>query len=100
MLAAGFAQGGSFSSHCFRRGATQEIQMAGGSTDRIKEAGFWKGMGFRPYIDTQLTGALKVSRLTDRPTNSDSEDDYDSPSNIALGSSIRAKLRPFPGRTL
>ena len=100
MLADGFSQGGSFSSHCFRRGATQEIQMAGGSTDRIKEAGFWKGMGFRPYIDTQLTGALKVSRLTDRPTNSDSEDDYDSPSNIALGSSIRAKLRPFPGRTL
>ena len=100
MLGAGFAQGNLFSPHCFRLGATQEIEVAGGSNAQIKAAGCWRGMGFRPYVDTQLTDALKVSRLIARASNSDSDDDFDSPANIAQAGSLRTKLRAFPGRTL
>ena len=74
--------------------------MAGGPKDQIKAAGCWEGMGFRPYIDAQLTDALKISRLIARPSNSDSEEDFGAPVNIAQGTSLRAKLRPFHGNTL
>ena len=56
-------------------------------------AGFWIGIGFRPYIDTQLDVFLKVARLIATSSNAASDDDLDSPANIAMGSSIRAKLR-------
>ena len=93
-------EGDLYSSHCFRRGATQEIEIAGGPTDQIKGAGCWMGMGFRPYVDTQLTDALKVSRLIARPSKSDSEEGDESPALFAQEDSLREKLRPFPGRTL
>ena len=100
MLGAGFCQGGGFSPHWFRRGATQELTIAGGPDGQIKAAGCWSGMGFRAYTDTQLSGALGISRLITHPPNSDSDDDPDSPANLFVAESIRKKLRPFPGRVL
>ena len=76
MLSAGFPGADWYSSHCFRRGPTQELQLAGSSGGRIKSAGCWAAMGFRSYIDTQMTDALKITRLiASSLTNSDSEDD-------------------------
>ena len=100
MIRMGHRSGASFSSHCFRRGATQELQVAEASTDTIKSAGCWRGMGFRSYVDTQLTDALKIPRLLVRATASDSDDDPDAPANLAMGAPLRKKLRGFPGSEL
>ena len=54
MLGAGYAGGGQYSTHCFRRGAAQELQIAESLTGSIKRTGCWAGVGFRPYIDTQM----------------------------------------------
>ena len=58
------------------------------------------GVRFRSYIDTQLTGSRKVSRLTERPTTAGIEGDYDPIANIAMKQSALPELRPFPGRAL
>ena len=57
-------------------------------------------MGFRPYVDTQLTDALKNSRRVVRATNSDSDDYPDAPSNLSMCTSFRGKSRLFPGSEL
>ena len=57
-------------------------------------------MGFRSYVDTQLTDALKVSRIIANVTNSDSEDDADIPTNFAWGDPLRKKLKVFPGQEI
>ena len=57
-------------------------------------------MGFRAYTDTQLSDALKISRLIIQTSNSDSDDDPDSTANVAMDESLRKKLRPFLGRVL
>lgn len=95
---AGIPQAGKFHSQCFRRGATQELQISGNPDATLKRAGCWRGMGFRRYIDTQLTDALKIPRLISRPTDPDSDGGPDAPTNIARAGPIRKKLRPFPGR--
>ena len=41
MLTAGYSDGGKYSAHCFRRGATQELHLAEQSTDVIKS---WYGL--------------------------------------------------------
>ena len=98
LVEAGFSNGSRYSPRCFRRGATQELPVHGNTENTIRTAGCWAGMGFRSYIDTQLTDALKISRLISRPTDSGSDDDPDAPSRIARGDSLRKKIRPFPGR--
>ena len=96
MVGDGYAGGGKYSPHCFRRGATQELQIAESSTDSIERTGCLAGMGFRPYIDTKMTDALKISRLMTRIADSDSEEDPAAPMNVAAGTFIRKKLRVFP----
>ena len=100
MIKAGYEFGSRFSSHCFRRGATQELKIDGASDKKLQGAGCWRGMGFRAYADTQLTDALKISRLIAKATASDSEDDPDAPHNVAFMESLRKRLRPFPAREL
>ena len=58
------------------------------------------GHGLSPYVDTQLSDALKISRLVARASASDSEDDQESPAVFAQEDSLRTKLKAFPGRTL
>ena len=103
-----FLPGGKYSSHCFRRGATQELQLAEESTDTINRAGCWSGMGFRAYVGDQMTDALKISRLVTRMPNSDSEDEPDNrpgdprkkncdfPIQGGCGSNIRLTAGPGP----
>ena len=74
--------------------------MAGSPDNQIKSAGCWPGIGFRSYTDTQLTGDLEIPRLIARDSNSDSEDDPDSPDNLAMIDSMRKKIRPLPGGTV
>ena len=93
----GFTYADQFSPRCFRRGATQELLNAGPSTGSIKSAGFWRAMGFRAYIDTQMTDALKIDRFVTSAVNSDIEDDTDAPVNVAFG--LTTKKRPNVSRT-
>ena len=97
LLEVGFRYGGRFPPHCFRRGATQEIKTSCSGDTQIKGAGCWRGMGFRAYADTQMTDALKISRLVDTAALSDSEDDPDTPSNIAFAESPRGKAAALSG---
>ena len=98
LAAAGISQSDRFSSHFFRRGATQELQIAGSPDEELNRAGCWRWMGCRSYIDTQLTDALEISRLISRPTDSDSDGGPDAPTAVACEDALRRRLRPFPGR--
>ena len=93
---AGYVYADQFSSHCFRRGATQELFNAGSSTDTTKSVGCWDAMGFRSYIDTQMADALKIARLVASAVNSDSDEDMDAPVNVAFGLSLKKRLKVFP----
>ena len=93
---AGFAYAGQFRSHCFRRGATQELLNAGPPTGTIKSAGCWAAKGFRSYIDTQMTDALKIARLAASAVNSDSEDDTGAPVNVEFGLPLTKRREVFP----
>ena len=95
---AGIQNAGKFASHCFRRGDTRELQVSGCSSDTIKGAGCWRGMGLRSYIDTHLIDSLKVSRILANATNSDSEDDADIPTNFARCDPLRKKPMSFPDK--
>ena len=95
---AGISQAGKFPSPCFRRGAAQEMQISGNPDSTLKRAGRRRCMGFRGYIEAQLTDALEISRLISTPTDSDSDGGPDAPTNFACEDSLRKKIRPFPGR--
>ena len=96
MTRAGYQSGAKYSSRCFRRGAAQELELDGSPNGAIKSAGCWRGMGFKSYIDAQVADALKITRLVSKASNSDSDDDPDSPANFPLGESMRKKLRKSP----
>ena len=95
-----FPDGGRFSPHFFRRGGggPQELLLAGHPENRIKAAGCWISMGFRISIDTQMTGALKITRLIASSIKSASEDDAGIPIRTPRVDALRKKLRIFPGR--
>ena len=86
---AGISQPGRYSSHCFTRGATQEMQIAGNPDETLKRAGCWRGMDFRSYVDAQLTDALEISRLISRPSGPDSEGDPEAHTALACEDAIR-----------
>ena len=98
LLDVGFHYGGRFPPHFFRRGATQELKISGPDDTKIKGSGRWMGMVSRAYEDTQMTDALKISRLVAPASLSDSEGDPDTPANKAFAGSIRKRLKPFPAR--
>ena len=99
MADAGYSYAAMFSSHCFRRGATQELQIAESPEATIKSAGCWRAAGFRAYVDTQMTDALKIARLVASAINSDS-DEEDSPATVAFGKALKKRLRVFPAGEL
>ena len=80
-----------FSPHCFRRGATQELLNAESSTGALKSSGCWGATGFRSYIDTHMTDALKIARLVAPAVNSDSDEDMHAPVNVAFGLSLKKR---------
>ena len=71
--------------------------MQGNSEGTLKSAGRWNGMGFRGYIDTQLTDALKISRIVASLSDSESDDETRATLRVAADEGLRKKLRKFPG---
>ena len=97
LVDAGFPNGSRYSPHCFRIGATQELKVQGNSESTLRSAGCWGGMGFRSYIDAQLTGALKISRIVESLSDSESDDEANATIRLAADEGMRRKLRKFPG---
>ena len=95
---AGISQEDQYSSHCPRRGATQELQISGNPDEALKRAGCWRGMGFRSYIDTQLTDALKISRIVSSLSDSESDDETRATLRLASDEGLRKKTAQIPGR--
>ena len=81
----------------FPKWATQELQIQGISEATIRAARRWRGVGFRSYIDTQLSDAMRISRLVATASNSDSADEANTTVRIAAGESLRKRPRLFPG---
>ena len=79
-----------------RCGAIRKIQISGAPADLVHATSCCSGMGFRQYINTQLSNALEIARIVARPSNSDIEEDFDSPSNMELG--VRARETPIFSR--
>ena len=94
MTALGYLRPHKYSSHAFRRGATQEIFASGSTLATIAKSGGWSAGGFRGYLDLQADEAANISALLLSAATSDSEDsDADLP---AARQSIRNKLPTFP----
>ena len=53
-------------------------------------------MGFRSYIDTQLTDALKISRVVASLSDSESDDEANATIRLEADEGLRRKLRKFP----
>ena len=63
-----------FSSHAFRRGATDEIKNPGSAFATILTSGVWPTGGFRCYLDLHAGEAVNISALLIQALDSDSDD--------------------------
>ena len=60
-LQAPYAQ--SYSSHGFRRGASQELKEKGSQWPTVMSLGTWRSLAFRGYVDTTLDVERDMSKL-------------------------------------
>ena len=67
-------EGGRFSPHAFRRGATQEIKNSGSTFATIVKSGTWLSARYRNYLDLSADEAINISTLLLDTLGSDSED--------------------------
>ena len=74
MTKLGFSDGPKYSSHAFRRGATQEIKDSGSTLSVIIKSGTWTHSGYRAYLDLQADYAINISSLLLEALGSDSDD--------------------------
>ena len=77
MTKIGHLGGPEFSSHAFRRGATQEIKDSGSTISLIIQSGTWTNAGYRAYLDLQADYAINISSLVLDALGSDSDDPDD-----------------------
>ena len=94
MTKIGYADGARYSSHAFRRGATQEIKDSGSTLSIIIKSGTWTHSGYRSYLDLQADFAINISRFVLDAADSDSNDEDDSlPKNERK---IRKRMKGVP----
>ena len=67
-------QGGLYSPHAFRRGATQDIKDSGSTLGTILGTGAWLPGNFKHYINLMADDAINVSTVLLDTLGSDSED--------------------------
>ena len=89
----GYEQGRKYSSHAFRRGATEEIKDSGSTFATIIKSGTWTAAGFKSYLDLQRDEALNISRLLLENADSNSEDDDPPPDKDR---DLRSRLKTIP----
>ena len=69
-----YVDGHRYSSHAFRRGATQEIFNSGYTFATILKSGMWNAAGYKSYLDLHADEAVNISSLLATALNSDSDD--------------------------
>ena len=74
MTALGFDQGGLYSSHAFRRGATQEVSDSGSTLGTILGTGNWLSACYKNYLDLKADEAANISALLLDRLGSDSDE--------------------------
>ena len=94
MTKMGYPDGPKYSSHAFRRGATQEIKDSGSTLALIITSGTWTHAGYKAYLDLQADFAINISRFVLDALGSGSEDDdADHPKNEKR---VRKRMRGIP----
>ena len=89
-----YDRGHKYSSHAFRRGATEEIKNSGSTFATIITSGGWTAAGYKSYLDLQADEAVNISKLLLETTNSDSNDT--DPTDLPLEQKLRKKVRRIP----
>ena len=74
LTAMGTPEGGKFSSHGFRRGATNEVKNSGSTLATILGTGTWLSACYKNYLDLMAGEAINVSTLLLDKLGSDSEE--------------------------
>ena len=64
-----------YSSHAFRRGASQELKESGSPWTVVASSGFWRSPSFRGYVDLPRDVEVGVQKLFDIDLDSDSADE-------------------------
>ena len=77
-----FAQ--SYTSHGFRRGASQELEEKGPQISVIATVGEWRSLAFLGYVETALDVARDMSKLLIE-TEELTDEEVQSPGNGILG---------------
>ena len=98
MAELGFDQGGKYSSHAFRRGATNEVKSCGSTLATILKTGTWTSASYKNYLDLQADEAINISRLLIEGLGSDSEEsDNDRPKKrVSRTKHMTKKMRKIP----
>ena len=89
-----YDRGHKYSSHAFRRGATEEIKNSGSTFATIITSGGWTAAGYKSYLDLQADEAINISKLLLETTNSDSNDT--DPTDLPVEQKLRKKVRRIP----
>ena len=74
MTAMGFPHVGLYSTHAFRRGATQEVWDSGSTLSTVLKTGTWRSARYKNYLDLQADEAINISTLLLTTLGSDSDD--------------------------
>ena len=82
----------------FAGGATQELLTTGNSLEVINGAGWWRGSGFRGYVDLGMGRAFRISRAPIALSDSDSSDQGGHPPAIRADRKRRRKWRNTAAR--
>ena len=97
MTKVGHLEGPKFSSHAFRRGATQEIKDSGSTLSVIIQSGTWTHAGYRAYLDLQADYAINISSFILDKLGSDSEEEDPSDKTQTKNhKKMRKKMKGIP----
>ena len=96
MTAMAVPEGGLFSSHAFRRGATQEIKDSGSTFATILKTGTWRSACYKNYLDLQADEAINISTLLLENLGSDSDDSDHDPKERRMKRKVTKRVRKIP----
>ena len=98
LTAMGTPEGGKFSSHGFRRGATNEVKNSGSTLATILGTGTWLSACYKNYLDLKADEAIKISTLLLDNVGSDSEDSDRDPTDKRkrLNNLVKKRMRKAP----
>ena len=95
-----YDQGRRFSSHAFRKGATDEIKNSGSALATILTSGVWSSGGFRGYLDLHADEAINISAVLIKAIDSESDDPDEIDKPCDTGPLLKRLRKRMPPRAL